>query len=471
MSGDSVVEKHTVPASQLLPLLGVYVFLAVSSGTMVNIALPYIGSVFEAPAATYGWVISGFMLTFGVLGAVIGRLADRFGLRRLYLIGVIIFSVFAILNAIAPSLSMLIVFRILQGAGAAAMPTLGVTILVRLTPDAQRGTLMGVLAGVIGIAASIGPVIGGLLLEVGSWRLVFLMPALGILFIPAILRIIPSWVDEPQDTEKIDVVGAGMLVLGAAALMLCATLSRTTGLLAPVPLLLLISGLGLLSMLWWWLHRVKSPFIPPSLLTNAPFFSAALLTALTNACRFGSLVLVPIFLVKVNGLSPLWVGLVLLPGAMVMTAMAPLAGKLADLGHARSLAAVGVVLVMAGCVLTAAFAGGAPLGVAGGMSLFGVGYACIQSPMLTVASRALPESLMGTGNGLFMMCIFLGASFGALAGVTALEWVPTTGLFSGVDGIYSNALLALVLLAVPAILLVPMIQGEIPVGRLSCGKM
>jgi DHA2 family metal-tetracycline-proton antiporter-like MFS transporter len=451
-----------VPARRLLPLMGIYIFLAVSNGTMVNVALPYIGAAFDASATDYGWVVSGFMLTFGVLGAVVGRLSDRFGLRRLYLLSVIAFCVLGLLNAVAPSLGALIFFRILQGAGAAAMPTLGATMLVRLTPEKDRGMMMGALGGIIGIAASVGPVLGGVLVQAGSWRLVFVVPALGLLAVPLIPRIIPDWVDEPQNTARLDIVGAAMLVLGAASLMLFATLSRTHGLFAPIPLGLLVFGTTSLAALGWWIHNAKAPFIPPELLRNTAFVGAVMLAGLANACRFGSLVLVPIFLVDLSELSPLSVGLVLLPGALAMTAMAPLAGKLADRGFTRPMAVAGIVMIIFGCVVTAFFAGGAPGGVAGGMMLFGAGYAFVQSPMLTAATRALPDALMGTGNGLFMMGTFLGAASGALAGVVALDWVPAVSLLLTSGGAYTNALLALGLLAAPALLLVPLIQGRDP---------
>jgi DHA2 family metal-tetracycline-proton antiporter-like MFS transporter len=446
--------QRSVPARRLLPLLGFYIFLAVSNGTMINVALPFVGEAFSADAGSYGWVVSGFMLTFGVLGAVVGRLADRFGLRRLYVFGVVVFSLLALLNAAASSLGMLIASRVLQGVGAAAMPTLGATMLVRLTPAENRGMLMGVLAGIIGIAASVGPILGGALVEIGSWRLVFLTPALGILAIPAIFWIVPAWVDEAESTASIDVIGAIQFVLGVVGVMLYATLSRSLGPLTPLPLL--AGAFGLLGIMWWRSHRIEAPFLPPSLMTNAPFVSAALLGAMANAVRFGSLVLTPIFLVERSGLPPLTVGLVLLPGALGMTVAAPLAGRLADAGYTRRMAGLGLLLIGLGCGATAAAVDGPVWGVAGGMVLLGVGYASIQSPMLAAASRAVPDALAGTGNGLFMMGIFLGASLGSLLGVTALTWLPGEG-----DS-YAGALLVLGGLILPALTLIPKLQDKPP---------
>ena len=245
--------RRTVPAARLQPLLAYFVFLSVSSGTMVNVALPYVGAAFSASAEHYGWVVGGYTLTFGVLGAVMGRLADRYGLRRVFLVSVVVFGSTGVLNALAPSLWALVGFRVLQAVGAAAMPTLAATMLVRLSPEETQGATMGVLAGVIGLAASLGPVLGGALVEAGSWRWIFLTPALA----------------------------------------------------------LLVSGVVLLSAL------------------------ACGLAAMANAGRIGTLVLTPIFLVELRGLSALSVGLVLLPGALAMGASAPLAGRFADAGHTR----------------------------------------------------------------------------------------------------------------------------------------
>src|SRR5690554_3753424 len=170
-------------ASVVLALLSSVVFFAVVNGNMVNVALPFIGRDFGVSEGVYGWVVTGFALTFGIFSAIHGRLADLVGLRRLYCAGILALGATSLMLAASPNIETMIVLRIFQGAGSAALPALGTMIIARIFAPHRRGAAMGLVLGAVGLAASIGPFLGGLLVELGGWRLVY--GATGVVFIAA----------------------------------------------------------------------------------------------------------------------------------------------------------------------------------------------------------------------------------------------------------------------------------------------
>ena len=453
-----------------LILLCAVAFIAVVNGNMVNVALPFIGHYFEVSEGTYGWLVTGFSLTFGVFSAVHGRLASRVGVRRLYALGVIVLGLTSILLALTPTIEIAIALRVLQGAGSAAMPTLATVILARLYVDEGRGTAMGWFLGAIGVAASIGPFLGGILVEIGGWRLVFASTSIVLFMTPLIFSILPEHLDR-QDSRPFDLIGAILMGLGVTALLYAFNLLERLGPGLEVGLAV-AAGLFLMALLLVWLPRQKDPFIDPDIFADPRYSLSALLAFLANAARFGTIVLVPIFLVEVNQVSPLVVGFVLFPGALAIALLSPLSGRIGDTRGARIPVTWGILLVIAGSLVTAATTGAHPVGPAVGMGLFGLGFAFIQSPLLSATTQILPERHAGTGTGVFMMIYFLGGGTGVALSVTAVELQArdATSWLDLVDpggAIYSNAVLVLAVLGILSLLLTPAVPGLDPKPRAS----
>ncbi len=448
-----------------LILLCSVAFIAVVNGNMINVALPFIGHHFEVSEGTYGWLVTGFSLTFGVFSAVHGRLASRVGLRRLYALGVIVLGLTSILLALTPTIEIAIGLRVLQGAGSAAMPTLATVILARLYAQDGRGAAMGWFLGSIGVAASIGPFLGGVLVEFGGWRLVFASTSVVLLMVPLIFSVLPDFLDD-QDARTFDLVGAALMGFGVTALLYAFNLLERLGPGLEVASALAI-GLGLMALLGWWLPRQDDPFIAPDIFADRRYLFGSILAFLANAARFGTIVLVPIFLVEVNQVSPLVVGLVLFPGALAVALISPLSGRIGDSHGARIPVTWGILLVIAGSLVTAATTGAHPIGAAAGMGLFGLGFALIQSPLLSATTQILPERHAGTGTGVFMMIYFLGGGTGVALSVTAVElqardatsWI---GLVDPGAAVYSNAVLVLAVLGISSLFLTPALPGLNP---------
>ncbi|WP_164856347.1 MFS transporter [Lujinxingia sediminis] len=452
-------------ASVVLALLSSVVFFAVVNGNMVNVALPFIGRDFGVSEGVYGWVVTGFSLTFGIFSAIHGRLADLVGLRRLYCAGILALGATSLMLAASPSIEVMIVLRFLQGAGSAALPALGTMIIARVFAPHRRGAAMGLVLGAVGLAASVGPFLGGILVELGGWRLVYGATGLVTLAAPVAFRLLPESLDA-RFGDTFDTLGALLLGLGVSAWLYAFTIIEQRG-FGPFFFGLLGLGLVLLLVFWRRIHRIDEPFAQPEVFRDRRYLTNSAVAFLTNASRFGTIVLVPIFLIEVNQVAPLVVGLVLLPGALLIAVISPWTGRYADRVGARQPIVIGMVLIIAGNLITAYYAGGSEVGVGLGMGLYGLGFALFQSPVVSATSQILPPSLTGSGMGIFMMIFFLGGAFGVALSVTAVElqaegatsWL---GLDLGAGATYSNAILTLTVLSVLALILTRGVPGLHP---------
>lgn len=396
------------------------VFLSVATGTMVNVALPWITDWSGAPPAVAGWVVSGYLLTFGVFNVVNGRLSDRLGIRRVYLGGMLVFGLAGLASALSPSLPALVVVRVLQGMGAAAIPALGVTLLTRLLPPEERGGAMGLLMATVGVSASISPFLGGLLVQALDWRGVFVAPTLALFALPLALRLLPESLDAVEDSSPFDAVGAVLLTAGAGAVLVGADLVRANP-AGPLGLGLLLGGPALLGASWAWSLRAPAPFLPPALLRIRAYRALLLTGAFANALRFGTVVLVPLVLRSCFDASPTTIGATLVPGAVVLALTGRASGRLAVTRGTRFMSTVGVLGLIGACLLSAALLRLGSVGLGVGMACFGLAFSAVQPSMLTGLGQVLPRPVQAVGNGLYFMAFFLGGALGVAAAMGTLS--------------------------------------------------
>lgn len=448
----------------LLPLLSSVVFMAVVSGTMINVGLPFIGRDFGVSEGTYGWIVTGYTLTFGIFSAINGRLADVFGIKNLYLWGVFLFGGTSLIVAMAPNVEAAIALRLFQGAGAAAMPVLGSTIIATVYPAKRRGQAMGVILSVVGVAASIGPFLGGLLVQFFHWRAIFVFTGL---VLPAVLlgrRILPDYLND-RGKAHFDFVGAALLGIAVALTMYGFEILESDKGVSTRLLVNLAVALGFHVGFFVWIRRAKSPFVTPEVLLNLRYLAVSFVAFLSNATRFGTIVLVPIFLTEINHVEPAMIGAVLLPGAVAIAALSTRAGTFTDKFGPRAPVTFGMVFIVVGNLVTAYFAGGSLVGVAAGMGLYGVGFAMIQTPCVSAVSQIVPPAMVGVGTGMFMMIFFIGGAVGVAVAVTSLEFQAAdatswVGLELGAGARFSNAILILTVLALVGVALLPALPSR-----------
>jgi EmrB/QacA subfamily drug resistance transporter len=455
----SIEEEYS--ETKVLALLATVVFIAVINGTMINVALPYIGDDFGVTEGVYGWIVTGYVVAFGVFNAINGRLADILGVRRLYLAAIAVLGLASLLIAVSPSIELIIAIRVLQGAGAAGLPVMGTTIISRLIPARNRGAAMGVIMSTVGFAASLGPFFGGAIVQFFDWRVVFALVGTVLLAIPAVIRILPKSLDEVGD-RSFDTIGAVLMGAGVALLIYGFNVVQDSG-FGTWFLGTTGSGVVLLVAFALWIQRAADPFATPEMFKNGQYVSTLAQAFAANGARFGTVVLIPIFLKEVNQVEAIWAGVVLFPGAMAIGFLSRRAGDIADRIGPLKPVAIGTAILLVGNLTTTYYAGGNIWGVTVGMTLVGLGYAFVQPPLLSTASQVLPDRDTSGGMGIFMMVLFVGGATGVAVAVTVAELQPdhvTSWLGLPVASPrYSNAALVLACLGCVGMGMIPFLPN------------
>lgn len=194
MSAEATVAPERPASTRLLLIvLSSAVFVSVLNSSMVNVVVPDIGAEFGAAQAQVGWVITSFLLAYAISIPLYGRMSDIYSIRSLYVFGLAVFALGSLLSAVAPSLGFLVVGRIVQAVGGAAIPALGTVAVTKALAPGERGAALGLITSSVGIGAAIGPVVGGIVGEFTSWHYLFIgSMLLALILIPLSLKVIPQ---------------------------------------------------------------------------------------------------------------------------------------------------------------------------------------------------------------------------------------------------------------------------------------
>jgi EmrB/QacA subfamily drug resistance transporter len=321
-------------------------------GTIVNVALPAIRSDLGAGLATQQWVVEAYLLTLGSLILIGGSLSDHLGRRRVFKFGTAAFGVTSLLCAVAPSSEFLIAARALQGVAGAVLVPGTLALIMSVFAEDERGRAIGTWTAWTGVATVIGPLAGGVLLGVGSWRWVFavsLIPIAATQFL--IPRALPAELDEPAERGKLDFIGATFCALGLAGLVFALIQQPTKGWGDPQVAGALVLAAVMLPAFVWREHTAESPMVPLSMFRARNFAVGNLATFFTYAGLIGATFLIPLFLQQIAGYSALEAGLVLLPVTIIMFFLSGRFGALADRIGPRLLMGGGPLVAGAGLLL------------------------------------------------------------------------------------------------------------------------
>lgn len=413
-----VTTTSTRSTVALLAVVTGAMLATVIAADMVNLVLPSIGEEFAAQEAELAWVVTGFLLVFAIGIPFYGRLSDRVGLRRLFVLALAAYVVGSAVAAIAPTLLVLVAGRVVMGAGAAAVPVLSIVAVTRLVPVDRRGTAIGVVSAAAGVGTAAGPALGGGLGELWGWRALFwLMVVVAALLIPAALKVLPD--DHPGGRGRIDLPSGVLLGLATGLLLLGITQGQVSGFSAPASWVSLVVAVLAAGLLIWRTVRVDEPFVPPALFANREFRAAVTVVFLAMAVNLGALVLVALLVVDVNGLSPGEGALVMVPAGVAVAVLSPLIGRTVDRVGTRSLVIAGAAVMALFALVLSAFAGTesvVPVGV--GLLGLSAGFIMVLTPMISAVANLLEPAELGVGIGILQGAQFLGAGTGpALLGV------------------------------------------------------
>jgi EmrB/QacA subfamily drug resistance transporter len=388
-------------------------FMIMLDNTVVNVALPSIQRDLGARLSELEWIVAGYALTFAALLLVGGKLADMFGRRRVFVVGLGIFTASSLACALAPNPQFLIGARVVQGIGAALMSPATLSIISATFPPRERGQAIGIWAGVAALALSIGPFVGGVLTEHVGWSSIFFVNVpIGVVAIAASLLLI----EESKDTsegQRLDLPGLLSSALGLFALTYGLieannygwTSARILGALA-------IAAVALASFVVLE-RRQRRPMLELALFHNATFTGANLVVLLVALAQFGVLFFVSLYMQNVLGYSPVRAGTAFLPMTVLIVAIAPLAGRVSDRMGSRWLMTGGMMLValqlfyFSRLGVHESYATLVP-----GMLIGGVGIASVMSPSNAAALRGVPVDRAGVGSAVVNTSRQVGGSTG-----------------------------------------------------------
>ncbi len=389
------------------------VFMATLDSSMVNIALPAIMADFKSPLRHTEWVVMIYLLTITATLLLWGHLGDLFGRGRFYASGMVLFAMGSLACAVAPALAWLIVARWLQALGAAMMMAIGPALISKAFPVHHLGRGFGLIGVAVSLGLMTGPVVGGLLLEVASWRLLFLItvPVGGLCALLALL-VLPLE-GNPQPDGPFDWPGA--ILMGAGLILLSLTVNQATA--TAWSLASLAPGLtGTMLAAFLFLraeHRAITPLLPMGLLRERFFLTALLSAVLSFVTLFAVIVLTPFYLDRILRLPSSSIGLVMLSIPATVLVMAPMAGWCSDQVGGRLLTTMGLMLSTLGLLLLATLTPDAsPAGVALRLVFLGGGQAMFLAPNSAAVLGRVKERHAGISAALLATARNLGMLLG-----------------------------------------------------------
>jgi EmrB/QacA subfamily drug resistance transporter len=418
--------NQTVPERRtrllILVICSMSLLIVGLDSTIVNVALPAIHRSFHATLSQLQWTIDAYTLVLASLLMLSGSTADRLGRKRVFQIGLGLFSLGSLLCAIAPSLGMLIGARALQAIGGSMLNPVAMSIIRNVFEDPrERAQAIGVWGAVIGISLALGPVVGGALVDTVGWPAVFLVNLpIGVAAIILTARYVPE--SRAEHPRKIDPIGQVLVIVALATLTYAIIDGPRAGWLSARTLILGGVAVVAAATLIWFELRHDEPLIEVRFFRSAPFSGASA----TAVCAFmglgGFLFLNTLYLQDVRGLSPLDAGLYTLPLALVTFVIAPLSGRLvASRGARPSLIGGSLAFIASAAILTQLTAHTSFAVLIASYMLFGLGFGLVNPPITNTAVSGMPPSQAGVAAAVASTSRQVGgtlgvAVLGALAG-------------------------------------------------------
>lgn len=361
-----------------------------------TVALPAVGREFHADAATLSWLTTAYLLASVICFVPFGRVADLYGRRRVFAVGVVLFVLSSVLCALASSTAFLLVCRVFQGIASAMIFSNGVAMLTSVCPPALRGRLLGITVACVYVGLSLGPVIGGLLTQTFGWRSVFLGTVpLGLVTF-WLAWYMPADADAQRPTEGID--GPGLVLYATMFAALAIGLSTVPG---PASGWLIAGGLGAGVLFAYRSSRVRSPVLDVRLFQTNRVFALSSVAALLNyAAGSPSAFLVSLYLQYVKGMTPAHAGAILIAQPAMQAIVSPAAGWLSERIEPRVVASAGMAMTAAGlAALAATEPSGSASYILGALLVMGAGFGLFSSPNTNAIMSSVPAGAYGVAAG------------------------------------------------------------------------
>jgi EmrB/QacA subfamily drug resistance transporter len=395
-----------------LAAVSVGLFMIMLDNTVVNVALPSIQRDLDSDLSELEWIVTGYALTFASLMLVGGKVADAYGRRLIFVVGIAVFTVASLLCGLATSSEMLIGARVLQGAGAALMNPATLSIIAATFPPRQRGTAIGIWAGVSALALAIGPLVGGLITEHIHWSWIFFVNIpVGVVGVAASFLLIDESRDETH--ASLDLPGLAASAVGLFALTYGLIEANTYGWSSPrIVGAFALSAISLASFVVLERRR-RDPMLPLELFRSGTYTGANLVVLLVALAMFGVFFFVSLYMQNVLGYSAVETGAAFLPMTILIILVAPVAGRSSDRFGSRGLMTVGMLLVALQLVMLSRLSADASFwNLLPALLIGGVGMAMTMTPSAAAATRSVPVDKAGVGAAVLNSARQVGGTMG-----------------------------------------------------------
>ena len=400
-------------------------FIAILNQTLLNVALPKINTEFNISASTGQWLMTGFMLVNGILIPISAFLFNKYSYRKLFIIGLVLFTFGSLICAISMNFPIMMTGRVLQAIGAGILMPLGSNVIVTIFPPEKRGVAMGTMGIAMILAPAIGPTLSGYIVQNYDWNLMFY----GMFFIGLVAIAVGFfWFRLYQRTTnpKADVPGIIYSTIGFGALLYGFSEAGNKGWGSTEIVSMFIIGIIFITLFVIRELRMKAPMLNLEVLKYPTYTLTTVINMIVMMSLYGGMILLPIYLQNLRGFSALDSGLLMLPGALVMGALGPIAGKLLDTIGIKPLAIFGIgVMTYATWELTKLNMDTPYLSIMGIYVLRSFGMAFIMMPIMTAGMNALPARLISHGNAFVNTMRQLAGSIGTAILVTVMTTQTT----------------------------------------------
>ena len=416
-----MIARRSSSPTAVIAVTGAALFMIVLDNLIVASTLPTIGRDLHASLTELEWVVNAYILAFAVLMLTGAALGERFGRRRMFVAGLSLFSLASLAGGFAPSGSALIAARVVQGAGAAVLMPLSLTLLSAAFPPERRGTALGMWSAIAGLGVALGPIAGGLLTTGLSWHWIFWVNV-PVGFAAAALA--PRVLDESFGRrEPVDVGGLALVSAALFALVWSTVRGNDVGWDAPVTLLGYAAAALLAAAFLGWERRRAHAMLPLRLFSSRVFSTVNVVGFLLHFAMFAAFFMVIQFLAHARGDGPITTGLWTLPWTVMPLVVSPFAARLAQRIAPALLVTAGMALVGAGALGLSAVVGSGTHEASLALPLWsiGVGVGLVLPNVVALAMGAVPAADLGKGSGTLNTARQLGSVFGVAVAVAAYE--------------------------------------------------
>lgn len=379
----------------------------------INIALPNIMQAFNFTMDSVVWVSLSYMLPYGSMLPIMGKLGDQFGRKKMYIAGVSIFTLATLLVGLAWSSTSIIIFRVLQGVGAGLLFPNAMAIVSDAFPASERGQALGLWGALAASGSALGPTIGGYIIEYLNWRILFysIIPVSILGLVLSIYVLEESSIS--ADAPKIDYLGGMLIVISLGSLLLALNQGSKEGWTSfYIVSILIVTVLSMIIFIYVE-NKLKYPLVELSLFRNTTFTVSNIVGFLSLMAMYGGMFLLPFYLRNILGYTAIKAGISLLPLVGAMILLAPLGGKLADTMGSKIPASIGMaVITLALYSFHVLDERTAYVNIAWRLVLMGIGLALTMSPLSNGVMGTLPKDKVGVGAGVFNLFKNIGGSVG-----------------------------------------------------------